>query len=59
MANPKRRASKQRKHKRRTHWKLSAPEFVKCDNCGEMKRPHRICEACGFYNGKKIIAVGE
>ncbi len=29
----------------------------KCDNCGEMKRAHFACEACGMYNGKQILNV--
>ncbi|MFN3423337.1 MAG: 50S ribosomal protein L32, partial [Novosphingobium meiothermophilum] len=27
-------------------------------NCGELKRPHMMCNACGHYNGREIIAVG-
>lgn len=59
MALPKRKVSKQRKHKRRTHWKLFAPKLVKCDNCGAMKRPHVVCPDCGTYKGKQIIQTGE
>ena len=36
-------------------WKMDAPELVKCPNCGEYKRPHRICQSCGFYKGKEIV----
>lgn len=31
----------------------------KCDNCGEMKRAHFVCEACGMYNGKKVLDVNK
>lgn len=56
MAVPKRRVSKTRRDKRRSSvWKIDAPELVKCSNCGELKRPHRICPDCGYYNGKQII----
>ena len=34
MAHPKRRQSKTRTAKRRTHDKLSAPAVVKCPECG-------------------------
>lgn len=45
MAVPKRRVSKARRDKRRSNvWKMDAPELVKCPNCGEYKRPHRICQ---------------
>lgn len=59
MALPKRKISKQRKHKRRTHWKLTAPKVVKCDNCGAYKKPHTVCPECGYYNGKEVIKIGD
>ncbi len=55
MAVPKRRVSKTRRDKRRTHWKLSAPGLSRCPKCHEVKMPHRVCAACGFYNGKAIV----
>jgi len=59
MAVPKRKVSKQRKHKRRTHWKLFAPKLVKCEQCGAFKKPHTVCDECGTYKGKQIIVTGE
>ena len=35
MAQPKRRWSKARTHSKRSTWKLEAPKFAKCSNCGE------------------------
>ncbi|MDD6808428.1 MAG: 50S ribosomal protein L32 [Oscillospiraceae bacterium] len=56
MAVPARRVSKARRDKRRSNvWKINAPELVKCSQCGEYKRPHRVCAACGYYNGKQVI----
>ena len=55
MAVPQRRTSKTRKRKRRTHFKLSVPGMVVCPNCGEMKLAHRVCKACGFYNGRTVV----
>ena len=58
MAVPKRRTSKTKRAKRRASaWTLSAPELVKCSQCGAFKRPHRICPECGFYKGKKYLEV--
>ncbi len=57
MAVPKRRTSKTRKRKRRTHWKISAPGLVECPKCREPKLPHRVCPECGNYKGKKAIEV--
>ncbi|MBL8006602.1 MAG: 50S ribosomal protein L32 [Ignavibacteria bacterium] len=55
MPNPKRRHSKARGRKRRTHYKATAPTLMSCQNCGEMKQAHRVCSSCGFYDGKSII----
>ena len=53
MAVPKRKVSKARRDTRRnSHWKLELPTLVKCSNCGEFKLPHRVCKACGTYNGR-------
>jgi large subunit ribosomal protein L32 len=57
MAHPKTRISKQRKRKRRTHYKIEAPNVVACSNCGSPKLTHHICGECGFYRGRPIIAV--
>ena len=52
MAVPKRKTSKARRDKRRSAvWKLDAPAFSRCDNCGELKAPHKVCKNCGFYKG--------
>ena len=56
MAVPKRKTSKARCDKRRSNvWKLEAPALVKCPQCGEYKRPHRLCSNCGYYNGRQIV----
>ena len=53
---PKRKHSKARRDKIRNNvWKIEAPALVKCSNCGEYKRAHRLCGNCGYYNGKQIV----
>lgn len=60
MAVPKRKLSSARKNKRRSNvWKLSAPSFSKCTQCGELKMPHRVCPSCGYYKGKEIIKIAD
>lgn len=54
---PKRKTSKQRKHKRRTHDALTLPNLVNCANCSKPAQQHRACGSCGFYKGKKVEAV--
>jgi large subunit ribosomal protein L32 len=55
MPNPKRRMSKSRRDKRRTHYKASAPSLGVCSHCGEMKLTHRACPSCGYYNEKSML----
>ncbi|MGW8318935.1 MAG: 50S ribosomal protein L32 [Candidatus Promineifilaceae bacterium] len=54
-AVPKRRISRTRRAKRRTHDSLSMPHLVPCPNCGEMKKPHFMCPSCRTYNGRQIL----
>ncbi len=55
MAHPKRKTSKQRRDKRRTHDKAIAPTLVKCQNCNTTILYHRVCPECGHYKGKLAI----
>ncbi len=55
MAVPKRRTSKTRRDKRRTHIKLGVPGMAACSNCGELKLSHRVCKNCGQYDSKVVI----
>ncbi len=55
MAHPKRKTSKQRRDKRRTNIKGTAPKMVACDNCGATHVYHRVCPECGFYRGQMAI----
>lgn len=58
MAVPKRRTSKTRRDKRRAStWKMTAPQLIKCPQCGEYKAPHKVCKACGYYKGRQVIDV--
>lgn len=57
MAHPKRRHSKSRRDKRRTHDGLSAPKLSICPHCKQLKLPHRICPLCGYYKGKKVLEI--
>ncbi|MBQ1388552.1 MAG: 50S ribosomal protein L32 [Clostridia bacterium] len=60
MAVPKRKSSHARKNTRRNNvWKLQAPALSKCPNCGEWKAPHRVCAACGDYNGRQVLVFEE
>ncbi len=55
MAHPKSKISKQRKHKRRTHYKAELPTLATCSNCGATVEYHRVCHECGYYRGKLAV----
>jgi large subunit ribosomal protein L32 len=57
MALPKRRHSKARGRKRRTHWKVNPLNLIPCPQCKNLKVPHRVCPVCGYYNGKKVLEI--
>lgn len=55
MAHPKRKTSKQRRNKRRTHYKATAPTLATCTNCGDTVQYHRVCPSCGYYRGQLAV----
>lgn len=55
MAVPKRRTSRTRKLKRRTHDSLKLLNSVECKNCGATIPAHRVCPDCKYYNKKKRL----
>ena len=57
MALPKRKHSKSRRDKSRTHWKLARPAVTQCPQCAKPVQPHRVCLHCGFYRGKAVMAA--
>ncbi|MFH2219519.1 MAG: 50S ribosomal protein L32 [Pseudomonadota bacterium] len=59
MAVPKRKTSKSRRDKRRTHQKIAVPSLTACPQCGETKLPHRACPNCGTYKGRTVIETEE
>ena len=62
MAHPKSRISKQRKRKRRTHYKATAPTLTTCQTTGEVHQPHRAysdSEGNMYYNGNLLVKAPE
>jgi large subunit ribosomal protein L32 len=56
MAVPKKKVTKSRRNMRRSHHALSSTKSLECPNCGELKRPHHVCAACGYYDGREVVA---
>ena len=57
MPVPKRKTSKSKRDKRRTHQKTTGPNVSPCPQCGEAKMSHQVCPSCGKYKGKTIIEI--
>lgn len=54
---PKRKISKSRRDRRRSHDALRALNLVQCTQCGEMRLPHTVCPNCGFYQGREVVEI--
>lgn len=60
MANPKWKTPRSKTRSRRAaNWKLTAVTAVACPQCHQAKRPHFICQTCGFYDGRQVITPKE
>lgn len=57
MAVPKRRHSRSRTRKRRSHDGLTAPVISRCATCNEPKEHHRLCGNCGTYRGREVFSL--
>ncbi len=56
---PKRKISPGRRDRRRAHDALKSPNLVICNNCGELRLPHRVCPNCGHFKGREVIEIKE
>ena len=61
MAHPKRKISKQRRDKRRTHYKATPPTLATFPTTGEVHKYHRAYYVDGdlYYKGKLVIPATE
>ncbi len=59
MAHPKRKISRTRRDKRRTHDKLGFKQLIKDHKTGEVSQYHRLNLETGMYRGMKVIDVNE
>ena len=57
MAVPKRKTSKSRRNKRRSHHRVSEVNILEDKKSGEYRLSHHIDLKSGFYNGKKILDI--
>ena len=59
MAVPKKKISSSRRNQRRSHDALKSAAYEECPSCGELKRPHHVCAACGTYNSREVVDTGD
>ena len=59
MAVPKRRTSKARKRKRRSHFARTAPTVAPCPRCSASRPTHAVCPNCGFYMGRTLVETDD
>jgi len=61
MALQKRRRGPARTGHQRSAWMRKSgenrPLVQACPNCSAPRIPHRVCMACGFYDGKAVTKV--
>jgi len=57
MAEPKKRLTKTRSGNRQSHDALKAKSSVLCSHCKQNMRPHRVCQNCGYYRGKRVLIL--
>lgn len=56
MPVPKRKQGRRATHSRRSaNDKLTPPTVSECPQCHSPKLPHRVCDECGYYNGREVI----
>ena len=55
MAVPKRKTSKSRRNKRRSHHRHSSINIIEDKKSGEFRLSHHIDLKTGIYNGKQIL----
>lgn len=59
MAHPKRKISKTRRDKRRTHLKLKSKTYYLDPTTGEPTLYHRVCLESGQYRGRQVMAPAD
>ena len=55
MAVPKRKTSKSRRNKRRSHHRISNVNVIEDKKSGEYRLSHHVDLKTGLYNGKKVL----
>ena len=55
MAEPKRKTSKSKRNKRRSHNRIKSVNIIEDKNTGEFRLSHHVDLKSGLYNGKQVL----
>jgi large subunit ribosomal protein L32 len=59
MGLPAKRRTSRSKKERAAHFALSHVQGMRCPACGAAILPHRACQSCGEYRGRKVTNVAK
>jgi len=59
MAVQQNRVTRSKRNMRRSHDALTVNAYNECPNCGELKRPHHVCAACGYYREREVVRAAD
>ena len=54
---PKKKTSKSRQGRRRTHLAVGGVNLVICPQCRSPRPSHQTCPVCGTYRGREVLNV--
>jgi len=57
MAVQQSKVSKRKVRIRKASNRYEGVQATTCPNCGAACLPHRVCKACGMYDGKQVLTV--
>lgn len=57
--HPKRKLSRGKQGRRRSHLGLERPNLIPCPQCHTLREPHSVCPQCGTYRGEQVVKVEE
>ncbi len=57
MAVPKRKTSRMQRRQRKAANRYEGVQATYCPKCNAPVAPHRVCKACGTFDGKQILSV--
>ena len=55
MAVPKRKTSKSRRNKRRSHHRVKSVNILEVKKSGEYRLSHHVDLKTGYYNGRQVL----